>query len=137
MRLVVDTGVLIAALIKDSLTIYLITHFEGELLTISFSDKEIKKYKEYILEKSQTTEAEFNAILKNLMNKLVILDDSIISIKIDEAIKTMENIDIKDAPFVAAALTTKSEIWSDDEHFQKQNKIKAWKTKDLVRFFNK
>jgi len=44
----------------------------------------------------------------------------------------MDKIDPDDTPFIAAALATNSDIWSDDKHFQKQNKIKVWKTEDLI-----
>ena len=32
----------------------------------------------------------------------------------------MNKIDPKDTPFIAAALATESDIWSDDAHFEKQ-----------------
>ncbi|MBI4140851.1 hypothetical protein HY485_03370 [Candidatus Woesearchaeota archaeon] len=134
MRLVVDTSVLFAALIKDSMTRWMLMHFDGELLTIGFSDKEIKKYKDYILEKSETSELEFNAILGKIKERLIIINDNLILRNIDEGIKIMEKIDIKDAPFVAAALATKGDIWSDDAHFQQQKKVRVWTTKELAKF---
>ena len=51
----------------------------------------------------------------------------------DEAEKIMDHIDKDDTPFIAAALATNSIIWSDDKHFEKQNKIKILKTKDLIK----
>ena len=46
----------------------------------------------------------------------------------------MDRIDKNDTPFIAAALAANLPIWSDDKHFEKQNKIKIFKTKDLVRY---
>jgi predicted nucleic acid-binding protein len=66
------------------------------------------------------------------MAKINIVDDSLINLKFKDAYCIMKAIDIKDTPFLAAALATKSDIWSDDKHFEKQNKVKVWKTKDIV-----
>ena len=52
----------------------------------------------------------------------------------DTASKIMDSIDPDDTPFIAAALATGADIWSDDKHFEQQNEIKVWKTKDLIQF---
>ena len=64
--------------------------------------------------------------------KLIV--DSIVLSHMEEAAKIMDKIDPDDTKFIAAALATNSDIWSDDKHFEKQNKVKVWKTKDLIRF---
>ncbi len=134
MRLVVDTNRIIAALIKDSTSRRIITHIDAELITIGFSDKEIQKYKKLILKKAKITEEELELILEKLKEKLTILDDNIINLRIKEASKIMDKIDPDDTPFITAALATKSDIWSDDKHFEKQNKIRVKKTSDLVKY---
>lgn len=131
MRLIVDTNIIISALIKNSTTRYIITHIDAELITIGFSKKEISNYKAMILEKASINELEFEAILGELKEKLIILDDRIIQKNMIEAFKIMGPIDQNDTPFIAAALATNSDIWSDDKHFERQNKVKVWKTKDL------
>ncbi|MBI4141956.1 hypothetical protein HY484_03470 [Candidatus Woesearchaeota archaeon] len=47
----------------------------------------------------------------------------------------MDSIDLNDAPFIAAALATQADIWSDDLHFQRQKRVRVWKTKDLLKTF--
>ncbi|HID40035.1 MAG TPA: hypothetical protein EYP36_11045, partial [Calditrichaeota bacterium] len=37
-----------------------------------------------------------------------------------------------DVQFIAAALATKSTIWSDDKHFKKQDEVKILTTKELI-----
>ena len=68
-----------------------------------------------------------------LKEKIILIDDFIILERLEEASKIMDAIDPDDTPFIAAALATNSDIWSDDKHFEKQNKIKVWKTSDLVK----
>lgn len=47
----------------------------------------------------------------------------------------MDRIDPSDTPFIALALSIESDgIWSDDDHFQMQDRVRIWKTKELVRF---
>ncbi len=41
--------------------------------------------------------------------------------------------DVKDVPFMALCLAYKTDgIWSDDAHFSEQNKIKIFKTPDML-----
>lgn len=41
-------------------------------------------------------------------------------------------MDKEDIPFVACALVFNCPIWSDDQHFQKQKKIKIYTTKEII-----
>jgi len=129
--LVVDSNRIIAALVKDSYSRKIILHGDLELLAINMSQKDIQKYKTDILSKAKITEEQFNSIFEKLNEKLIKLDDDIIEGKMKEAKEIMDNIDKDDTPFIAAALAAKADIWSDDEHFQRQNKVKVWRTKDL------
>lgn len=133
MRLIANTNRIIAALIKDSISRKILLHLNAELMTINFSDKEIDKYKSLILKKAGITEIEFNALLEKLKQRLILLDDRIILTTMNEAGKIMNKIDSDDTPFIAAALATGSDIWSDDKHFEKQKRIKIWKTSDLTK----
>src|SRR3990167_6660995 len=128
MKLVVDSNIIIAALIKDSVTRKLLTHSNAELFTIKITEQEIKKYKEELCKKAGIDEKTFSLIIEKLYDRMIILDDEIISTKMPEAKKIMDTIDAKDTPFIAAALAIKAAIWSDDKHFQKQNKVKIYKT---------
>ncbi len=132
MKLIVNTNRIIAALIRDSSSRRIIHCSNIEFITIKFSDREVNKYKGLILKKANISEDQFNIILDKIKEKLIFLDDNIILTKIIEAKNIMDKIDPDDTQFIAAALATGADIWSDDEHFQKQNKIKIWKTKDLI-----
>lgn len=135
MKLVVDTNVVISSLLKDSLTRRLITHIDADLYTIWFTREEVTKHNRELLEKGGFSEIALHILLENILHKLVILDDEVVKSKMKEARELMDTIDRKDTPFIAAALATDSDIWSDDKHFEKQRKIKVWKTRDLARFF--
>ena len=133
MKLIVDSNRIVAALIKDSYSRKILLHGNLELLTIQVSEKDIEKYKQGILKKAKLTEYQFKVIYEKLQEKFTLLDDGIIETKMKEAKKIMDSIDKDDTPFIAAALATKSDIWSDDKHFEKQDKIKILKTKELIK----
>lgn len=133
MRLVLDTNILIAALIKKSLTREILIHPNMECLVSEFVFKEIDANKEEILKKSGMSPSAFEALLDNLKDKIVLVPDEEIQYK-DKAQKIMRPIHINDALFIALALSTENDgIWSEDKHFEKQNHVKIWKTKDLIQ----
>ena len=132
MKLIVDTNRIIAALVKDSFCRHIITHLNAELLTIYFSTKELAQHKALILEKSELSETDLELLLDKLVSKMTILDDRIVNQQMARAKKIMDSTDPNDTPFIAAALATGADIWSDDTHFEKQKVVKIWRTKDIA-----
>ena len=133
MQLVVNSNVLFAALIKDSITRKLFLHINAKLFVLQANYQEMEKYKQELLVKSKMNEVTFNLLLEQLTKRCIFVDKEAILKHWDEAKDVIFEIDAGDVPFVAAALATGSDIWSDDEHFEKQKKIKVWKTADLAK----
>lgn len=135
MILIVDTNRIIAALIKDSYSRKIILSDKFELITVNFSKQEISKYKDHILQKAKISEQEFEILFKIIFSKIKVLNDILVEEFMEEAKGIMDKIDPNDAPFIAGALSIENNgVWSDDPDFEKQNKIKIWKTKDLAQF---
>ena len=137
MRLIVDTNRVIAALIRDSLSRRIIPHLPVEFMTITILEQEVQKHKAVILQKANLTPAEFEIIFEKLKEKMVMIDDAMVMTKIKEARQIMDKIDHDDTPFIAAALATHADIWSDDSHFERQGKVKVWKTSNLLELIRK
>lgn len=135
MILVVDTNRIIAALIKDSVSKKILFSDKFIFLTIGFTKFELNKHKKEILRKTNLTESGLNNLLSILFGNIYVVDDLIIKNKFDKAKRIMDIIDSADTPFIALALSMDNDgIWTDDRHFQKQNKIKVWKTSDLIKY---
>ncbi|MBN1169487.1 hypothetical protein JXA56_00530 [Candidatus Micrarchaeota archaeon] len=132
MKLVVDTNRIIAALVRDGGSRKIITHFDGELITIGFSMEELGNHKNEILKKAKISETDLEMILDKLFSKMTVLDDNVINRHMDDAQRIMGDIDSADTPLIAAALATKVPIWSDDKHFKKQYRVKILTTKELI-----
>lgn len=138
MKLIVNTNRIMASLIKDSLSRRILKFPGLRFATIHFGEMEILKYRKDILSKAQISEEDFDKAKMVLLKNIEIISDSAIQNKMEEAKEIMDNTDRKDSPFIAAALAVNNDgIWSDDRHFEKQNRIKVWKTKDLLDYINK
>lgn len=133
MKIIVNTNRIIAALVKDSVSRKILCQADLDFLGIRFSEKEISANKAFILKKAKISEEEFENIHAMVTRRIIFLDDGLISLKMDEAREIMSNIDPDDAPFIAAALSSGADIWSDDKHFLRQDRVKIWTTVDLMK----
>ncbi|HLC86749.1 MAG TPA: PIN domain-containing protein [Candidatus Nanoarchaeia archaeon] len=132
MNIVIDTNIIISALIKDGLTREIILNCKDTLLFPEFEFEEIEKHKEEIIQKSGLSEDEFNELLDYLLKYVHIIKTIEVLKYREEAYKIIGHIDKEDILFIATALAYKSKIWSDDYHFQMQDKIEILKTKDMI-----
>lgn len=133
MKVVIDVNRVLSALIRDSTTRKIILNSQFEFYFPEPSLEKIRKYKGYILEKSWLSEEEFKDLMAILLKYIRIVPTEEIEKNWSEAKKIMECIDPEDAVFIATALSiSDSVIWPDDRHFEKQNKVKVLKTKDMV-----
>ncbi len=137
MKLIVDTNIVMAALIKEGMCRYLLTHFDGELYAIKLLANEREKYKEYLLKKTGINEEMLQRIVQLIYDKMILLDDTLIEQHMEQAKKIIAKYDNDDVPFIAAALAVQADIWSDDDHFKQQTQIKVWTTEELVKRLKK
>ena len=138
MRLIIDANILISALIRDSLTRKIIIDSYIEFYIPEYTFDEIDKHLDYISKKNSLTIKENKKILEILTIYIHVFEAEYYIKYFDEAEKIIGKIDERDVPYFALALAINNDgIWSDDEHFIKQNKIKVWKTKDLNKIYKK
>ncbi len=133
MRLILDTNILIAALIRKSITREILIHPDMEYLVSEFIFNEIELHKDEILQKSGLSKDDLESLFDHLKDNLILIPDEEIKHE-EKALQIMQDIDDKDSIFIAIALSTFNDgIWSEDKHFEKQNFIKVWKTQDLIK----
>jgi predicted nucleic acid-binding protein len=136
MIFVIDTNILISALIRDSTTRKIIVKSEWEFYYPEKSFHEVRKYKNLVLEKSGMDEQEYTEMLNYLLKHIKLVPEELIQQKLEKANKLFGKIDPDDVVFLAIALSLdNSKIWSDDSHFEKQDEVKVFKTKDMVKLF--
>ncbi|HLC84182.1 MAG TPA: PIN domain-containing protein, partial [Candidatus Nanoarchaeia archaeon] len=122
MRIILDSNIVIAALMRDSHIRHLIFSSEQSLCFPQFMVDEIHSHKGLILEKSGMDESSYQQLLVKLLGKLSLIPTDLIKKHLGQATEIMKLIDVKDAPFIAAALSyPDAVIWSDDKDFEKQS----------------
>ncbi|MBS3064859.1 MAG: PIN domain-containing protein [DPANN group archaeon] len=136
MKFVVDTNIILSALIKDSVTRKILADLNFEFFAPSFSLTEIMKYQEYICKKTLMTPRQFGNLLQTIFENIEIIPGDFYKNYLDEANELMKKIDLDDVPFLACAMVLNLEIWSDDKHFKQQDKIKVFTTSELIERFS-
>jgi len=133
-KLVVDTSILFAALLKKSTVRELLLNPLFEFYVPEFGIEEIEKHVDEIADKSGLSVENVYLLLGVLLSSIQVVPAEKILKKYREAEKIMGRIDRDDVPFVALALSFPNEgIWSEDKHFLKQKKAKVWRTQDLLK----
>lgn len=133
MRLIVDSNQIISALIKDGLARTIVTSDRIEFYSLEYMADEVKNYMDYIVKKSGLPKRKVELLFRLFLQNIVIISEEDIKSKMDEAIQVMKDIDINDSPILACALAILNDgIWTNDKHFEKQDKVRVWKTKDLL-----
>lgn len=134
--LVIDTNVLISALIKNGLTRNILTNLKINFLFPELSLEDIYFYKKEIIKKAKISENQFYILLLRILKYIKIVPLDILIKFREDADKLIGKIDKEDTIFIATALAFNCPVWSNDKHFKKQNKIKILTTKDMMRLFN-
>lgn len=138
MKLVIDTNILISALLKDSKTRELLLFPSLEFLLPEYALQEVEAHKSLLSKKSGLTGNEIDIILSLLLENISIVPASEIKPYLKKADKIIGHIDPSDVAFVALALSGENDgIWSNDKHFENLKGLKVWKTPDLLKAMTK
>ncbi|MBN2331140.1 MAG: PIN domain-containing protein [Candidatus Aenigmarchaeota archaeon] len=138
MIIVIDTNVLISAMIKDSLTRRIILGSGLNFCYPEISLHELRKYEKMIIGKSGLEKREFDDLLERMLEYIVLIPTEVIKEHLERAKSIMLKIYPKDVVFIATALAfDNSMIWSDDKDFNKQDTIKIIKTNQFAEWLEK
>ncbi|MBU0958133.1 MAG: PIN domain-containing protein [Nanoarchaeota archaeon] len=132
MNIIIDSNIFISALIKDSTTRKLITNYKYNFLLPEYGLEEILSNKDEILKKSKLSEKDFYILLLRILKYIQIIPSDLIIKFWKQADEIIGDIDKGDSAFVATALAFDCPIWSDDKHFQAQDEIIIYTTRDMI-----
>jgi len=133
MIVILDANVFVSALLRDSETRRILISSDDVFLFPEIILEEIEGNRDELLKKSGLTNEEFDGLINRLLNYVSVISLDVLLPYRDEAYKVIGEIDVKDVPYIAAALAFDgSVIWSNDRHFEKQARIKVFKTKDMI-----
>ena len=138
MKIVIDSNRLFAAFIKKSVSRSILLSKKFIFYAPFEILDEFEKYKDYIIKKSKLEVNTFENLYINLLEPIYLVSRNKYKKELEDAIKIMQDIDVKDAPFIAIGLALDLDgIWSDDKHFSKQSEVKTFSTSDLWKILNK
>ena len=133
MKLVIDTNIIISALIKDSKSREIIMSGKFELVSPDFVLGEIGKYESYICAKSELIKEEFELLMALIFQKITVTPSHEYEAYKEAAEKIMKR-DVKDVPYVACYLALKCDgIWTNDADYEGKKEIKTVSTAELSR----
>ena len=130
--IVVDTNILLSALIADSKTRNLVVNLDHQLVAPEPIYDEVEEYRGLIQEKSGLDRGAVDTLLNTLFKYIEIIPTEDVEQFIDQANKELGEIDKDDVVFLAAALSVDGSIWSDDQHLHQQDLVPAYTTPELI-----
>ena len=133
MKIVIDTNMIMADLIKDGISRKIIFNKNFYFITPENTLSEIYKYEELIIRKAKINHEIFEILLALIFENIETIPKEEYKDFLEQAKHLIEDVD--DVPFIAVGLSSKAEgIWSNDSHFLKQGKIKIFKTINMLGF---
>ena len=134
MKIVIDTNVFMAGLLKDSEVRRLLIDENINFFLPEYAINEVEKYKKELCNKSGYSEEDLESMISFLLENIELVPFEQIKRYIEIAEKIKNSIDIKDAPFIATSLAIEADgIWSFDKDFTLQSKIKVFTTTDIQK----
>ena len=136
MKIVIDTNVLMAGLLKDSIVRAMLLSKNIKFFIPEHALDEIRKYEDELLKKSGYAKKQLKSLMNYLLENVKIIPSSITKNHLKKVESIMKNIDIKDSSFIAAVFSINADgIWSYDNHFKKQDKVKVFSIEELIEKF--
>ena len=133
MKLVIDTNIIISALIREGITRKLLLFPGIQLVTPEVTFEEIENHIGLITTKSKLPKDDIQQILQILKKYIKTVPESHWWDHYTQAKSLIGKKDPKDVPFIAVAFAvTVDGIWSNDRDFESQSIFKVWKTTDLA-----
>lgn len=130
MRLIVDTNIILAALLKPSVTQRLLLSPSFEFFSAEYCIEEIENHFPEIAKKMGKTPSEIRPALNVLLTKIILLPKEEYA---EFETKTRAVLpDPDDWPFLAVALKLDCPIWTSDKHFKAQKLCKSFTTAELM-----
>jgi len=120
LKLIVDTNIILSALIKGSKVRAIPMSPNHRFYIPEYALEEIEKHLCLVVEKTALSENEVKLALDILLTNMQVIHSEDIMTKLNEVEEIMGSHDMGDVPFLAAALSIDCDgIWSDDKDFNR------------------
>ncbi|MHB2036683.1 MAG: PIN domain-containing protein [Nitrososphaerales archaeon] len=138
MKLIVDTNILLGALIKNSTTRSILLNPNHEFYVPEFAKEEVAKHFDLISSKSGLPVKEIKLLFDIIATNLQIVPLEEFRESFGRAEEVMLGVDLKDVPFLALALSIECNgIWSNDRDMKEQKLIRVWNAIELMKVLDR
>jgi len=138
MTIILDTNIVISALIRNSVVRKILLLPTLNFLLPEFAIEEIYHHKSKICKLSRIGKEELELLISLILQNVNVMSSDEILPYYDKAVKIIGEIDMGDVPFVALALATQNDgIWTNDHDFDNIKGIKIWKTSEILDHLKK
>jgi len=137
MQLVVDTNILLAGLLKPSVTQKLLFSEELQLFLPEHSLREIERHATEFAERMGASEQEFQQAVRLIILNVKIVPSEEYALFEQKAQKLCPKGHENDWPFIALALSLNCTLWSNDKALKKQLAVQVYATHDLMEKIEK
>lgn len=134
MDIVVDASILFAIMIKKGITERILFTDELHAYAPEYLFLEFREHEEELLKITKREKEEFLKLIEVLERRIELIPIS----EFKEFVKEAEELlsDEDDAAYLALCLAKKMPLWTNDDHFTHQQKVKVYMTQDLIRYFD-
>lgn len=134
MRLVLDTNILIAGLLRDSTTRRILQWPFYTFLAPEYAYREVANHLDELAPRMQLARSDAELLLHLVAARVQTVPEVDIRPHMEEASAIMRDLDPDDAPFVATALAVPNDgIWSHDKALHRQTRVLVRTTAELLK----
>lgn len=131
MLLVVDSNLIVSSLISESVKQDILFCDKIEPVSPDWLLFEVGKHWKEICDKSKLSADDLDLTFSIIRGRIKTFSSDMYSNELPEAKKISPHL--KDNEFFALALRLNCGIWSDEEAFKRQNKVKVFNSEDLAK----
>ena len=131
--MVIDANILFALLIRKGITERVLFSNDLRLYAPEYLFIEFKKHEQDVLSLTNRAKQDFLNLIGLLSRRIELIPVNEFKHCFIEAESLLEDKD--DAAYLAVCLAKKMPLWSNDNHFKKQDKVRVYTTQDLLHLF--
>lgn len=132
MNIVLDTNIIIAALLKDATVRKILLEQKHEFYLPEYALKELARYTPEIIARAAVPEGSMENVLTEILRYVQLIPDHHLKRHMPLAESIMKDIDSRDASFIAACFAVHADgILSFDNHFRQQHAVRVFSIEEL------
>ena len=132
LELVVDTNIVLAGLLRPSVTQEILLSRQNRLFLPEYSLREIEKHSEEFMKRMGKTRREFEMALFTIISNVKIMPHEEYESLEQKALSLCPEKHRDDWPFIALALKLNCPLWSNDSALKRQTAVKVYSTSELL-----